>query len=49
MKKLLGTLAVGLLMFAGCLHMNGIKGSGVRKTETRDVASFKSIESDGAY
>ena len=49
MKNLFGLLAVGLLAFAGCFHMNGIKGSGVRKTEMRDVASFKAIESDGAY
>jgi len=39
-----------LLMFSGCHFAGrGIKGSGVRKTEKRDVAPFKSIESDGAY
>src|SRR6266705_2448618 len=49
MKKHIWLLAVGLLAFAGCFHMNGIKGSGVRKTEKRDVTSFKSIEANGAY
>ncbi len=49
MKKHIWLLAVGLLAFAGCFHMNGIKGSGVRKTEKRDVNSFKSIETNGAY
>jgi len=49
MKNLFGLLAVALLAFTGCFHMNGIKGSGVRKTEMRDVGSFKAIESDGAY
>ncbi len=44
-------LAVTLVfMFSGCHFAGrGVKGSGVRKTEMRDVASFKSIESDGAY
>jgi hypothetical protein len=49
MKHFVLLLAGGLLALSGCIHMNGVKGSGVRKTETRDVASFKSIESDGAY
>ena len=38
------------LMFSGCHYLGGgLQGSGVRKTETRDLASFKSIESDGAF
>lgn len=49
MKRLMWLFASGLLALSGCIHMNGIKGSGVRKTENRDVASFKAIESDGAY
>jgi hypothetical protein len=49
MKHFILLMAAGLLALSGCFHMNGIKGSGVRKTEKRDVAAFKSIESDGAY
>ena len=49
MKKFALLFAGGLLALSGCVHMRGIQGSGVRKTEKRDVAPFKSIESDGAY
>src|SRR5260370_35943501 len=37
------------LGFAGCLRFTGVQGSGVRKTEKRDLAAFKSIETQGAY
>ena len=44
-------LAVTLVfMFSGCHFAgSGVRGSGVLKTEKRDFAPFKSIESDGAY
>jgi Putative auto-transporter adhesin, head GIN domain len=37
--------AVTLFMFAGC-HV-GVKGTGVRKTEQRDVGSFTAIDASG--
>ncbi len=37
----------GLLLCAGCLL--GVKGSGVRKTEKRDLPAFTSIETTGAF
>jgi len=44
---LTGALA---LMFCGCHFVGGgVQGSGVRKTEKRDLVTFKSIESDGAF
>ena len=30
-------------------HHNGVRGSGNRKTETRDLKSFKAIDTSGAY
>jgi hypothetical protein len=42
------TLALSsLLLFAGC-HI-GVKGSGVRKTEKRELPAFTSIETVGAF
>ena len=35
-------------MLSGC-HIGGVRGSGVRKTEKRDLASFTSIETSGAF
>jgi hypothetical protein len=35
------------LMLSGCIH--GVKGSGVRKTEKRDLAAFNGIETSGAF
>src|SRR5262245_24209923 len=52
MKRILLTLllAVSLLMVLGGCHFNhGVRGSGVRKTEKREVASFKAIDTSGAY
>jgi hypothetical protein len=52
MKKL---LIIGLLMFAGTVFSSckfagrGIAGSGVRKSEKRDLKSFKAIDAKGAY
>ena len=36
-----------LFVLSACLH--GVHGSGVRKTEKRDLASFTSIETSGAF
>jgi hypothetical protein len=45
-------LALGLLLLAGCHHRgmrpSSTKGSGNRKTEQREVTSFKAIDSEGA-
>jgi len=39
-----------LLALSGCKHIgSGVKGSGARKTEKRDLKSFKSIDTEGAY
>ena len=53
MKRLIfvGTLTATLIVaFSGCRHLSkGVQGSGVRKTEKRDLAAFKSIETNGAF
>jgi hypothetical protein len=36
-----------LLALTACFH--GVRGSGVRKTETRDLPAFTSIETSGAF
>jgi hypothetical protein len=38
-----------LFAAAGCRMHRGIKGSGVRKIETRDLKPFNAIETTGAY
>ena len=41
--------AVLVAAFSSCRHFGkGVQGSGVRKTEKRDLAAFKSIETNGA-
>jgi hypothetical protein len=53
MKKFV--IAIVLLGFliasSACRHLGkgGVQGSGVRKTETRDLAPFKSIQTAGSY
>lgn len=43
------TVAV-LFTFSACRHFGkGVQGSGVRKTEKRDLPAFKSIETNGAF
>jgi hypothetical protein len=42
------TLLVLISLVAGC-HMNRVAGSGNRQTQKRDVASFNSISTDGAF
>ncbi len=51
MRKLLFvTLSVAILFTAtSCRHMRGVKGSGVIRTEKRDVGAFTSIETTGAF
>lgn len=52
MKKLLfaTTLSAALLLsLTACHHRKGVQGSGVRKTEKRELGTFKSIETTGAY
>jgi len=43
---LAATLALSLLMLAGC---TGVRGSGVRKTEKRELPVFTAIEASGAF
>jgi len=38
-----------LFTLSGCMHMRGVRGSGVRKTEKRELASFTAIDASGAY
>ena len=53
MKRLIlvGTLTAALISaFSACRHFGkGVQGSGVRKTEKRDLPAFKSIETNGAF
>ena len=53
MKKLIlvGSLTAALIAsFSSCRHFGkGVQGSGVRKTEKRDLGAFKSIETSGAF
>jgi Putative auto-transporter adhesin, head GIN domain len=52
MKTLALTILTVVLMFgvAGCRHFeHGVKGSGVRKTEKRDLKPFKAIDTSGAF
>lgn len=41
------SFALCLLALTACHH--GVRGSGVRKTETRDLAAFTAIETSGAF
>jgi hypothetical protein len=51
MKKLLSLSVLTLLFTAACHHGMGseVKGSGNRQTQTRQVAPFTSISSEGAF
>lgn len=51
MKKLLLLVVLLPVLFGGCHHgmLSEVKGSGNRKTETRQVASFTAIETEGAF
>jgi hypothetical protein len=48
MKRIAIVLASLLLVFSGC-HFGGVHGSGVRKTEHRNLPSFTAIETTGAF
>ena len=50
MKRFVVTLAFALSAFfvlSGCIH--GIRGSGIRKTEKRELPAFNAIETSGAF
>ena len=50
MKKLLGLIALTLLVTAGCHHsFDGVRGSGKRETQKREIAPFTSISAEGAF
>src|SRR6478672_12019098 len=53
MKRILLFLILSiacLLMVASCRYVGrGVRGSGNRKTERRELAPFKSVDSSGAY
>jgi Putative auto-transporter adhesin, head GIN domain len=42
-------LPASLLFVLGGCHLGGVHGSGVRKTEKRDLPSFNAIETTGAF
>lgn len=51
MKRLIVTLTIAfsvLFTLSGCM-IGGVHGSGVRKTEKRDLPAFNSIETSGAF
>jgi len=48
MKRIAIVLALLLLGLSGC-HHGGVRGSGVRKSEKRDLPSFTAIETSGAF
>ena len=50
MKRIAFVLLTASLLFVlwGC-HLNGVRGSSVRKTEKRDLPSFTAIETTGAF
>lgn len=48
MNKIAILLFSLLLVLGGC-HFGGVRGSGVRKTEKRDVPTFTAIETTGAF
>jgi len=43
------TLALSVLFLLSGCRFGGVHGSGIRKTEKRDLASFSSIETSGAF
>lgn len=51
MKRLMSVsaFAATLVLLASACHAGGVKGSGVRKTEKRDVPAFTKIETTGAF
>lgn len=52
MKKIAAICIITLITLfslTGCHLGRGVQGSGVRKTEKRDLATFKAIDTEGAY
>lgn len=50
MRKLLSLIVLTLLVSAGCHHeFSGVKGSGKREVQKREVAPFTSISTEGAF
>lgn len=50
MKKLLSLIVLTLLVTAGChREFSGVRGSGKREVQKREVAPFTSISTDGAF
>ena len=47
MKKIILVLTL-LMLLAGC-KMGGIRGSGTRKTEKKELPAFKAVETGGAF
>jgi hypothetical protein len=48
MKRIAIVIALLLLLLSGC-HHGGVRGSGIRKTEKRDLPGFTAIETSGAF
>ena len=49
-RKIFALLLVGVgLSLSACKFERGLAGSGVRKTEQRDLKSFSAIDTTGAY
>jgi hypothetical protein len=46
---LLVSLALALALAAGCQQLEGVKGNGTIKSETREVEAFERMEAGGAY
>ena len=42
------TVLLTMILLGGC-HFRGVRGSGVRKTEKRDLPAFTAIETTGAF
>ena len=48
-RTILAAICVIAAMFTGCSMGRGVKGSGNRKSEKRDVPAFKAVDTTGAY
>ncbi len=49
LKTVVLLVAAGVLLLSGCKFQRGLAGSGVRKTEKRDLKSFNAIDTTGSY
>jgi len=48
-RTILAAICVIAALFTGCSIGRGVKGSGNRKSEKRDLPAFKAIDTTGAY